>query len=52
MLRTLKPFEYSEPQTLKEALQVLSEYGSDAKVLAGGTDLLVSMKRKKIIPRT
>ena len=21
MLRTLKPFEYSEPQTLKEALQ-------------------------------
>ena len=51
MLRTLKPFEYSEPQTLKEALQVLSEYGSDAKVLAGGTDLLVSMKRKKIIPQ-
>lgn len=51
MLRTLKPFEYFEPRTISEALQILSNYGSKAKVLAGGTDLLVSMKKKEITPQ-
>lgn len=42
----LPSFEFHEPSTLEEALQLLSELGGNAKVLAGGTDLLVRMKRK------
>ncbi|MBI5250076.1 MAG: xanthine dehydrogenase family protein subunit M [Desulfomonile tiedjei] len=40
----LPKFEYHEPTTLEEALHLLSELGGNAKVLAGGTDLLVRMK--------
>jgi carbon-monoxide dehydrogenase medium subunit len=44
---TLLPkFTYHEPTTLEEALQLLHEYGGAAKILAGGTDLLVRMKLK------
>jgi len=32
---------YFVPQTMKEATGILSEYGRDIKVLAGGTDILV-----------
>ncbi|MCA1960514.1 MAG: xanthine dehydrogenase family protein subunit M [Desulfomonile sp.] len=42
----LPRFEYHEPTTLEEALKLLSELGGNAKVLAGGTDLLVRMKQK------
>lgn len=42
----LPKFEYHEPKTLEEALKLLSELGGNAKVLAGGTDLLVRMKLK------
>jgi CO/xanthine dehydrogenase FAD-binding subunit len=42
----LPKFEYHEPRTLEEALGLLSELGGNAKVLAGGTDLLVRMKLK------
>ena len=30
------PFEYHRPETLEEVLQLLAEFGEDAKVLAGG----------------
>lgn len=40
----LPRFQYHEPATLEEALRLLSELGGNAKVLAGGTDLLVRMK--------
>ncbi|MEA2022517.1 MAG: FAD binding domain-containing protein, partial [Candidatus Caldatribacteriota bacterium] len=32
---------YFVPQTIKEATGILSEYGRDIKILAGGTDILV-----------
>ncbi len=44
-------FEYFEPKMLREALELLAEKGRDAKVLAGGTDLLVQMKIGKIEPK-
>jgi len=50
MYRVLPPFEYLEPKTVGETVQILSTYGAKAKVLAGGTDLLASMKRRKIEP--
>lgn len=43
-------FEYFTPNTIKEALHLLDQYGSDANVIAGGTDLLVQMKNEVISP--
>ena len=38
------PFNYLEPSTLTEAVALLARHGDQARVLAGGTDLLVQMK--------
>ena len=46
----LPPFDYAAPKTLEEALQVLAEKGPEARVLAGGTDLLVRMKHGLLRP--
>lgn len=51
MTRALKPFEYLEPRTVQEATQFLSTYGEEAKILAGGVDLLFRMRRRQIQPR-
>jgi carbon-monoxide dehydrogenase medium subunit len=40
----LPTFEYYCPETSAELKRLLSEYGGQAKILAGGTDLLVQMK--------
>jgi CO/xanthine dehydrogenase FAD-binding subunit len=42
----LPRFDFHEPPTLEEALRLLSEMGGNAKLLAGGTDVLVRMKLK------
>ncbi|MDD3473777.1 MAG: xanthine dehydrogenase family protein subunit M [Syntrophaceae bacterium] len=42
----LPKFYYHEPATLEEALRLLSEMGGAARILAGGTDVLVRMKLK------
>ena len=34
------PFDYAAPRSLEEALALLAEHGSDAKVLAGGQSLV------------
>ncbi|MGC8983334.1 MAG: FAD binding domain-containing protein [Desulfurococcaceae archaeon] len=44
-------FDYYEPKTLREALELLDKYGESAKILAGGTDLLVKMKVRLVEPR-
>lgn len=49
-MKRLKPFAYFEPETLPEASQTLVEEGNGAYLLAGGTDLLVRMKRGEIRP--
>jgi CO/xanthine dehydrogenase FAD-binding subunit len=41
----LPQFEYLVPQSVEEAYSLLSQYPGRAKVIAGGTDLLVSMKK-------
>ncbi len=44
-------FDYWQPGTVDEALQLLSQYRHESQVLAGGTDLLVQMKLGRISPR-
>jgi len=51
MTRPLKPFDYFEPTTIKEAVQLLSKYGTKAKVLAGGVDLVARMRRRQVKPQ-
>ncbi len=33
--------QYAAPRTLQDALEILQEYGAKARILAGGTDLIV-----------
>jgi hypothetical protein len=44
-------FEYASPATLKDALGLLGTSWSDAAVLAGGTDLISSMKDNLAAPK-
>ena len=41
-------FELLQPRSLSEALKAKREYGDRARVLAGGTDLLVLLKERKL----
>lgn len=46
----LKGFEFLNPRSILEACQYLEQYGSSAKLIAGGTDLVVQMKGKLLAP--
>ena len=46
----LPKFECLTPASLEEACLLLDKHGPEAKILAGGTDLLVNMKRKLLSP--
>lgn len=46
----MKAFEYIKANTIKEATSLLDKYKGKAKIFAGGTDLLVQMKPRKITP--
>lgn len=46
----LKPFEYFEPETAEQTIGILSAWGTRAKLLAGGVDLVSRMRRRKIEP--
>jgi 4-hydroxybenzoyl-CoA reductase beta subunit len=46
----LPAFEYLEPRTLKEALEMLADHADQAALLAGGTDLIVRMKQRLAQP--
>lgn len=39
--------DYFEPKSVSEALSLLAKYGEQAKVIAGGTDVMVDMKYKE-----
>ena len=46
----LPRFEFHEPHTLEDACRLMGELGEKARPLAGGTDLLVNMKKKILAP--
>ncbi|MDA8186804.1 MAG: xanthine dehydrogenase family protein subunit M [Dehalococcoidales bacterium] len=43
-------FQYLQPASLQEAFSLLAQHSPQAKVMAGGTDLLVAMKMQKLSP--
>lgn len=45
-VRPLPKFDYVAPSSLSEALKLLRDYQDRAKVLAGGTDLVVRLKKR------
>jgi xanthine dehydrogenase YagS FAD-binding subunit len=47
----MKSFEYAAPKTIKEAAALLGEKWGDTEILAGGTDLITSMKQGVAAPK-
>jgi len=44
-------FEYLQPVTIEQAISLLTKHDGKAKVIAGGTDLVVQMRRKEVRPQ-
>lgn len=47
----LPEFEHSEPESLEEACEQLSRHKGEVNLIAGGTDLLASMKQRVKTPK-
>jgi carbon-monoxide dehydrogenase medium subunit len=45
---TIRSFELLEPRSLPEASGLLTEYGDDARVIGGGTTLVILMKQRAL----
>jgi len=50
-LTDIVDFEYVEPKTTKEACSLRSQFREKAKVIAGGTKLLTSIKQREVNPQ-
>lgn len=49
---TMPTFEYYfRPETVEAVVSLLMRYGEEAKILAGGTDMLVLMRSRSVVPR-
>jgi carbon-monoxide dehydrogenase medium subunit len=44
-------FDYQEPATLKKVFSLLDKHGEEARVIAGGTSLLIMMRQGLLAPR-
>jgi carbon-monoxide dehydrogenase medium subunit len=47
---TLTRFEYYAPATIEEAVGLLKTHGAGARVMAGGTDLLIKIRMRALAP--
>jgi carbon-monoxide dehydrogenase medium subunit len=43
-------FDYLEPQSIEEALALLSQYHGKSKIIAGGTDLILQIRNRAVKP--
>lgn len=46
----LPRFEYTTASTIEEALSVIASHKGKAEIMAGGTDIMVNMKRRLVSP--
>jgi aerobic carbon-monoxide dehydrogenase medium subunit len=44
-------FDDQEPTTLKKAFGLMEKYGDDARVIAGGTSLIIMMRQRLLTPK-
>ena len=44
-------FDYHEPTTLKKAFSLMEKHGEDARVIAGGTSLIIMMRQRLLMPK-
>ena len=47
----LPKFDVAEPTSIEEAIALLVEYENDARLMAGGTDLMPNMKHEIVTPK-
>jgi carbon-monoxide dehydrogenase medium subunit len=50
-MKRTEPFEFYQPATLEEARRLVRENGTGGRFLAGGTDLVIAMKEKGLLPK-
>ncbi|HXG53678.1 MAG TPA: xanthine dehydrogenase family protein subunit M [candidate division Zixibacteria bacterium] len=50
-MKRTEPFEFYQPATLREASRIVLEKGPGGRFLAGGTDLVIAMKEKGLLPK-
>jgi carbon-monoxide dehydrogenase medium subunit len=46
----MREFDYLEPTSVEEASRLLAELGEDARVIAGGTALMLGMRQRMLAP--
>ena len=44
-------FDYQEPTTLKKVFSLMEKHGDDARVIAGGTSLVIMMRQRLLMPK-
>ena len=47
----MRNFKFHNPKTVAETVEILHKE-QDCRILAGGTDLVIALKEKKITPKT
>jgi aerobic carbon-monoxide dehydrogenase medium subunit len=50
-MKRTEPFDFYQPATLREASRLVKENGPGGRFLAGGTDLVIAMKEKGLVPK-
>ncbi|MGH8070780.1 MAG: FAD binding domain-containing protein [Candidatus Entotheonellia bacterium] len=46
----MNPFDFRQPDTVEEALTLMRDLGEDARVMAGGTALMIMLKQRLVMP--
>ena len=46
----MRSFNFHSPETISEVLELLAQYGDEAKVMGGGTALTTMMKQSLVQP--
>ncbi|MGH7832611.1 MAG: FAD binding domain-containing protein [Candidatus Binatia bacterium] len=50
-MKRTEPFELFQPNSLREASTIVRDKGPGGRFLAGGTDLVIAMKEKGLVPK-